>query len=167
MIHIVSNVESNGTREEAQQPREALERQLHEIERGSVAPWIEYPAAPWWWPALFGVWTATYTLSFELGDGATRSLVQLAHLLVVLGAVWWMRRWRGTYPTGRSPRELNGSFVLLFVGAGVISVAIWGSAAMWGLWPAALLGGVLAWGLVVLFERVYSRAAARVRERLG
>lgn len=157
-------MESNGSHATS---RAALERQLQEDERGRVAPWIEYPQAPWWWPVLFGIWTATYTLSFGLGDGAIASLVKLAHVLAMLGAVWWMRRWRGTYPSGRSPRELNGSLVLLFAGAAAVALATWGGVTQWGLVPAALLGGALAWGLVAVYERVYSRAAARVRERLG
>ena len=147
--------------------RDALAEQLREIERGQAAPWVSYPPTVWWWPLGFGVWTATYTLTFALLDGWEKALVQLLHVLVALGAVWWMRRVRGTYPSGRSPRELNGAFALLFAGAGVVALAVWGVYVQVGHWVAAGVGLVLAWALVAAYERAYARAAARVRERLG
>lgn len=156
----VSSMETDGT-------RDALAEQLREIERGRAAPWISYPPMAWWWPLGFGVWTATYTLSQGLLDVPLTFLSSLLHLAVALLAVWWMRRVRGTYPSGRSPRELNGSFALLFVGAAVVALAVWGAFAWWGPWAGAGVGLVLAWGLVAAYEQQYAAAARRVRERLG
>jgi hypothetical protein len=152
---------------ETDDSRDAMVQQLREIEWGQAAPWVSYPPMQWWWAMAFGVWTGTYTLTMGLLDGITQGAVQLLHLLLMLAAVWWMRRVRGTYPTGRSPRELRGSFVLLFGGAVLVALAIWGCYALMGSWVAAGIGVVLAWGLVAAYERTYARASARVRERLA
>ena len=157
---MVSIMESNVTRED-------LARQLHEIERGRAAPWVTAPSMGWWWAPAFGVWTATYTLTLGLLDGVVQSVVQLAHVLVMLAAIWWMRRVRGTYPTGRSPRELHPALGVLVVGALVVALVVWGADALAGTWVAAGVGLVLAWALVAAYEHLYARAAARVRQRLG
>ncbi len=145
---------------------DALVRQLHEIEWGEAAPWVSYPPMGWWWPPAFGVWAGTYTLTAGLLDGFARSAVYLLHLLVMLAAIWWMRRVRGTYPTGRSPRELKGPLLMLFGGAGLVGLAAWGCYEVLGVWAAASAAALLSWALVAAYERSYDRAAARVRERL-
>jgi hypothetical protein len=152
---------------ETDDARAALARQLREIERGEAAPWVYYPPMGWWWPPAFGTWSGTYTLTHSLLDGLTRGVVQLAHVLVMLAAVWWMRRVRGTYPTGRSPRELRAPFALLFGGALLVALVVWGCHTVLGVWPAAAAAALLGWGLVAAYGRSYARAAERVRERLG
>lgn len=146
---------------------EALAAQLREIERGQAAPWVTSPPMAWWWPLGFGVWTSTFTLAVGLLDGLVQSLVTLVHLGVALLAVWWMRRVRGTYPSGRAPRELNGAFALLLAGTAVVVLVVWGTHALVGTWVAAGVGLLLAWALVAAYERAYARGSARVRERLG
>jgi hypothetical protein len=159
-MSIVSNMETD-------ESREALAAQLHEIERGQAAPWVSYPPMGWWWPAAFGVWSATYTLTTGLLDGFVGSALQLLHVLVMLCAIWWMRRDRGTYPSGRAPRELRGPFVLVFGGGVLVALVVWGLFAWLGPWVAAVAALVLAWSLVAAYERSYARAATRVRERLA
>ncbi len=153
-------METNGTRDE-------LAEQLREIERGQAAPWISYPPVPRWWAPGFGLWTATYTLTIALADGWVRPVLQLLHLLVMLGLVVWMRRVRGTYPRGRSPRELRGPLVALFAGALVVALAVALVCSLAGAWVGAALGFVLAWALVAAYEKAYARACDRVRERLA
>ena len=160
VIDNVSSVESDATRED-------LARQLHEIERGEAAPWLVAPATGWWWPAAFGVWTATYTLTTGLLDGLPQSLLLLVHVLVMLAVVRRMRQVRGTDARGRSPRELVAPFVVLVVGALVVAAVVWGVCLQVGVVPGAVVGLVLAWALVAAYERLHARAVVRVRERLG
>lgn len=152
---------------ESNEARDALVQQMHEIERGRVAPWVAPAPMAWWWPWLFGAWAGTYTLTLALLDGALRSLVQLLHVLVMLGAVAWMRRVRGTYPTGRHPRELTFALAVLFVGALVVCLVVLGAFSVVGAWVAAGVAVALTTVLVALYERLYLRAAQRVRERVG
>jgi hypothetical protein len=155
------------SRMETDDSRRALAAQLHEIDRGQAAPWVICPPMGWWWPAAFGVWSATYTLTTGLLDGFVGSALQLLHVLVMLAAIRWMRRVRGTYPSGRAPRELRGPFALVFGGGVVVALWVWGVFVWLGPWVAALAALVLAWSLVAAYERSYARAAARVRERLA
>lgn len=152
---------------ESDADRQDLAQQLHAIERGQAAPWLTAPSLGWWWPVMFGVWTATYTLTAGLLDGSVQAVLRLVHVLVILAAVGWMRRVRGTYPRGRSPRELNPAFALLFAGALVVALVIWWVHASIGTGAAAVVGLVLAWALVAVYEQMYARAVVRVRERIG
>lgn len=152
---------------ESDADRQDLAQQLHEIERGQAVPWLGAPSLGWWWPAMFGLWTATYTLTVGLLDGAVKSLLMLVHVLVMLAAVRWMRRVRGTYPRGRSPRELDPAFAVLLAGALVVTVVVWWVHASVGTWVAAAVGLVLAWALVAAYEQMYARAVVRARERIG
>ena len=145
----------------------SLQEQLREAERGQAAPWISYPPVPWWYAPAFGVWAATYTLTQAVPDTLWRTLLQLVHVVAMLGAVALMRRWRGTYPRGRAPRELRGSFALLVLGALVVVGAVVLVTTTLGTVAAAVAAFLLATLLVSVYERRYAAAAARVRERLG
>ena len=147
--------------------REAWDQQLREIERGQAAPWVTYPPMGWWWPPAFGVWAATYTLTFGLSDDSTRSSLQLLHVLVMLAVIWWMRRVRGTHPSGGAPRELRGPFVLVVGGGLLVALVVWGTHAWLGQWVAAATAFLLSWAVVAAYGRSYARAADRVRERLA
>lgn len=155
---MVSSMESN---------HDDLARQMQEIERGRVAPWIASTPLPPWWPWLFGVWSGTYTLTMGLLDGVVQALVQLLHVLVMIGAIGVWRRVRGTYPRGRQPRELTPSLVVLMAGAAAVALLAWGTYAIAGTWAAAAVAAVLATVLVAAYERMFLRAAQRVRDRLG
>ncbi len=147
--------------------RDLLTEQLREADRGAVAPWVSYPPVPWWYAPAYGVWATTYTLSFLVESGAGRSALQGLHVLVMIGAIALVRRWRGTYPRGRAPRELHGSFVLLIGGALAVLAGVSALFQLVSPWVAAPVAFVLTTVLVLVYERRYARAAARVRERLA
>lgn len=147
--------------------RDLLTDQLREAERGAVAPWVSYPPVPWWYAPAYGAWATTYTLTLLLDGDAVRTVLQALHVVAMIAAIALIRRWRGTYPRGRAPRELNAPFALLVGGAlvvlGVVSLLF----QLVSPWLAAVAAFVLATLLVQLYERRYAAAAQRVRERLA
>ena len=150
--------------------RDALAAQLREIERGQAAPWVSYPPDGLVVAARrSGCGRRPTPSTLGLLDGAAEvARPGSSTSLVMLAAVWWMRRVRGTYPSGRSPRELNRPFALLAVGAAVVALAVWGACTRGrDRGRRAAVGLVLAWALVAAYEQAYAAAAARVRERLG
>ena len=64
---------------ETNRPRNELQRQLHEIERGENASWVVYPPTPAWWAAGFGLWAAALTLTIGWLEGIVQALIELAN----------------------------------------------------------------------------------------
>lgn len=137
-----------------------------EADRAAAAPWVEYPPTPRWWPYLFAAWTLVFALNIGYVDGLPQALGTLL-LAIVMGVVTgWQRLRRGTYPTGRGPRELRASFVYLIVGAGVIALVAWLTSMTVAPWLGAIAAAILAFFLITTYERVYERAAEQIRARL-
>ena len=126
-----------------------------------------YPPTPVWWPVGAGAWAGAYTLALALLDGAARSLAVLGLVALVVLAMAWDRRRRGTYPTGRPPRELRRAIAGMVLGAAAVAALSWLVAERVGAWPAAAVAALGAWAVVSAYERAYARIAARVRERLA
>jgi hypothetical protein len=144
-----------------------LRQHLLEAERGEAAAWIDYPPTPRWWAPLFGVWTALFTLDTGFNDGLLQALGNLVLAAVMGGVIAWSRRWRGTYPRGRAPREFNPAFLGLFAGTALVAGAAWAIGATVSVWLAAVVAALLASALVAWYERTYARVASRVRARLS
>ncbi len=145
---------------------EATRRQLHEIERGEAASWINYPPTPVWWSVGFGVWAAAFALVVGLLEGSTRALAQVGLISAVALLIAWDRRRRGTYPTGRPPRELNGPILRMVLWVAVVGGVAWLAGEQVSVWLAAAIAGVGAFAVVARYEHEFAAAAARLRERL-
>lgn len=160
LVSKLSDMETDG-------PRHSLREQLHEIERGESASWVVYPPTPRWWAVAFGGWAATLALVIGLLDGAVQSMVQLALVLVLCLMVAWDRRRRGSYPSGRPPRELHRAMLSLALGSTVVAGLAWGVGEQVGVGAAAAVAGAGGYAVVAWYEHQYAAAAARIRERLG
>ena len=143
-----------------------LRESLRETERGEASTWIDYPPTPRWWAPMFGAWSAVLAANLGYVGGLVGALVSLALAAFMGGVIGWQRRVRGTFPTGRPPRELNRSMLLLAGGAAAIGVAAWLIGALVAVWLAVVLAGGGSGALVEWYERAYARDAERVRRRL-
>ncbi len=152
---------------ESQSEHDSVRRQLHEIERGEAASWVVYPPTPAWWPVAYGIWAAAFALVVGLLEGGAKSLSQLGLICLVGVMAVWDRRRRGTYPTGRPPRALNGPILRMVAGAVAVAVAAWVAGELVGVWPAAAVAGLGAWAVVTFYEREYAAVAADIREGLA
>jgi hypothetical protein len=152
---------------ETNRPRDELLQQLHEIERGESASWVVYPPTPAWWAVGFGAWAAVLTMTVGRLDGVVEAIVELGLIAVMGGAMAWDRRRRGTYPTGRPPRELRPAVGRLVLGVIVVGSVAWLVGAQVSVGLAAVIAAVGAWAVVSWYEHSYAVIAARVRERLG
>lgn len=150
---------------ETNRDRTPLQEQLHEIERGESASWVVYPPTPFWWAPAFGLWSAALALVVGLLDGIVESLALLGLVAVMFLAMAWDRRRRGTYPSGRPPRELRPAIARLVLGAVVVGGAAWIVGVQVGLGWAVAIAAIGAWAVVAWYEHEYAAIAARVRER--
>ena len=151
---------------ESNEDRDSVRDQLHVIEHGEMASWVVYPATPVWWAPGFGAWATALVLVIGLLDGAVQSLAQLGLIVVLFLLIGWDRRRRGTYPSGRPPRDFLGAMGGLVLGAVLTSALAWVLGEQVNVWVAAAVGGVGAWFVVAWYERRYAAIAARIRERL-
>lgn len=151
---------------EINRPRKELQEQLHEIERGETASWVIYPRTPPWWAVGFGLWAAALTLTIGRLEGMIQALVELGLIAVMGGTMAWDRRRRGSYPTGRPPRELRPAIGRLVLGAIVVTGVAWLLAAQFSVGLASVSAAVGAWAVVSWYEHSYAAIAARVRERM-
>ena len=152
---------------ESNRNHDPLHDQLHEIERGESAAWVVYPPTPVWWALGFGLWAGGLALVIGFLDGAVQALTQLGSVLVIFLAIAWDRRRRGTYPSGRPPRELNPAIARMIVGAVVVGGLAWLTGELVSVWLAAAIAAVGAWAVVAWYEHEYAAIAAQVRERLA
>ncbi len=145
--------------------RDSAREQLSEVVRGEAASWVVYPPTPVWWPVSFGLWAAASALAVGLLDGAARALAQLVLVLLALLAIAWDRRRRGTYPSGRPPRELNRPILKMVLGALAVAALAWYAGEQVGVGWAAAVAGLGAFAVVARYEHEYAAVAARIRER--
>jgi hypothetical protein len=145
---------------------ESVRAQLEEMERGELAPWVTLPPTPAWWAVAFGLWAAGFALVVGLLEGAAQSLAQLALVLVLFAAIAWDRQRRGTYPTGRPPRDFTRAIVAMLLGAAAVAGVSWLVGVQVNVWVAAAIAGVGSWAVVARYEHEYAAIAARLREPL-
>lgn len=143
-----------------------LSEQLHEIERGETASWVVYPPTPVWWAVAFGLWAGALALVIGLLDGALQAVTQLVMVVVIGLMMAWDRRRRGTYPSGRPPRELRRALSRMALGVAGVAGAAWLAGEQLSVWAAAGIAGVGIYAVVSWYEHEYAVAAARIRERL-
>lgn len=155
-----------------------LRERLRVAERAAAAPYVDYPPTPWWYPAMLAVYAAALALVFGAARGQLTffgELVAVAVLLLavfLLGAWWrWDRNRRGTWPRvwrfSSAPPEIRPVMRRWFAGF-VVVLAVAAALVVWvSVWLAAPVAAVITYLGVVWYERVFGRAAARVRERLG
>lgn len=148
------------------------QEQLRVLERAEAAPYVDYPKTPWWYAIVVGLWVAamigTFTWWRENAPLFTASLVGL--ILLELAFITWMQRRHGAMPMpgrGKPPVEIGAMWRRYFAGLAatvVITGLIW-----WliGVPAAAATAFVLATGGLVIYERAYAVAAAKVKERLA
>lgn len=139
---------------------------LREADRAAAAPWIDYPPTPRWWAPLFGIWTLLFGLNIGYVDHLAQAVGSLVLALSMGALVGWQRSIRGTYPTGRAPREFRASMTVLFVGALVLGAIGWLVATLSAPWVGAVVAAIGAVVLVAWYERTYARVAAELRARL-
>src|SRR5262245_41189236 len=145
----VSGMESNSH-------RDSVREQLHEIERGEAASWVVYPPTPIGWPVGFGLWAAAFALVIGLLDGAVQGLVQVGLALAIGLAVAWDRRRRGTYPSGRPPRELRGAIARMLLGAAAVGGLAWLAGEQASVSLAAAIAGVGSFAVIAWYEHEYA-----------
>lgn len=142
-------------------------RESHLIaERAELAPWLDYPRSPWWYPPAGGAWAVAVGASAS-AEGWPQALL-LPLMALAAGYFGWARRSWGTWPRLDSmPTEFRrpaGLFVGLVFAVTVGSTALLHvvdqtlSAVVLGLGVAA----VLAW-----YEEAYAAASRRLASRLG
>lgn len=152
-------MESNGQ-------RDSVRAQLHEIERGELLSWVACPPTPAWWAVGFGLWAAAFALVIGLLDGAVQALAQLGLILILFLMIAWDRRRRGTYPSGRPPRDFIWAILRMMLGAAAVAGVAWAVGEQVSVWVAAAIAGVGSWAVVAWYEHEYAAIAARIRERL-
>ncbi|WP_410785296.1 hypothetical protein [Kribbella sp. C-35] len=148
------------------------EEQLRIIERAEAAPYVSYPATPWWYPPVVGLWAAALVGAF--GWWRDNSALFFTALAVLIGLevafITWMQRRHGAMPfpgRGRPPREIGRLWKWYFVAVGVFVVIV---AVVWwlvGVPAAAPTAFVLVTVGLWYYERRYAVIAAQVRERLA
>jgi hypothetical protein len=146
---------------------DGVHEQLRAMERGESASWIVYPPTPSWWPVAFGAWAAVFALVVGTLDGVPKSLAELGLVVLMAVAMGWDRRRRGTYPSGKPPRELRPAMLVLVLGAVAVAGVAWWSGERLGVGVAAAVAGVGAYAVDAWYEHEYAAVAARLRERLG
>lgn len=146
--------------------RDSVQDQLREMERGETASWVVYTATPVWWAVGYGLWGAAFVLVIGWLDGAAQALAQVGLVLVIGLMMAWDRRRRGTYPSGRPPREFNWAILRMLCGAAAVAGLSWLAGEQVGVWLAAVFAGVGSFAVVSRYEDEYAAIAARIRERL-
>jgi hypothetical protein len=151
---------------ESNSQRDSVQEQLRQIERGETASWVVYPPTPVWWAVGYGLWAAVFALVVGLLGGTAQALAELGLLLAVGLMMAWDRRRRGTYPSGRPPREFTWAIIRMVLGACAVAGLAWLVGELVSVWPAAALAGVGSFAVVARYEHEYAAIAARIRERL-
>lgn len=143
------------------------------LERAEAAPYLGWPATPWWYAPAVGLWVGALVGATWWAGEPALFIGAVAVLLVVEGIfLGWMQRCHGAFPfplpgRGNPPREI--ALVWRGYGMGVAVIVLLVGLAWWqvGVPLAAAVAFVLVTGGVALHESRYARAAARARERLG
>lgn len=149
-------------------PRVALD----ELERAEAAPYVSYPATPWWHFPIMGLWVAAMIGVFTWWRENIALFVGGIAVLIAVeaGYLAWLMRSHGALPLpgrGTPPREIAPVWRGYFLGVVAVVVAV---ALVWwlaGVPVAAAAAFVLVTGGLAEYDRRYERAAARTRARLG
>ncbi|MEV4621135.1 hypothetical protein AB0J74_20800 [Asanoa sp. NPDC049573] len=146
--------------------------QLDIVRRSEAAPYIDYPATPWWYSPAIGAWAAAMIGVFSWWRANLPLAIGLLVLLIALeaGFIGWMRRRHGALPMpgrGTPPREIaavwRGYGIAVPVVAFVVGLTWW----LAGAPSAAAVAFVLVTAGLAAYERRYAVAAAKVRSRLA
>ena len=134
--------------------------------RAEVAPWVDYPANPWWWPVAGGAWAVTFAFAVSADSALSTALFWLA-VLAELGWFWWVRRRWGAWPRlGSMPPEFHRPAAGFVIGLlAVVGLAMLLHPVDVAVSTAVLalgVSGVLAW-----YDLAYARASERTAARLG
>lgn len=147
-------------------------QQMAMVERAEAAPYIDYPPTPWWYFPSVGLWVAALIGVFAWWRENTVLFIGTIVVLVALEGAFiaWMSRRHGALPMpghGTPPAEIAIVWRGYFAGVAVV-VAVMGLV-WWLAGPlvAAPVAFVLVTSGLVLYERRYAVAAAKVRERLA
>lgn len=143
--------------------RDPVRRQLDEVRRGEVAPWVAYPPTPAWLAPAMGLGAAALALAVGLLDGAPRALAQLVLLAGAGLLLVWDRRRRGTSPTGLPPRELTATILRMGTGAVAVAALSWLAGEQVSVWLAAAVAAAGVVVVVARYDREYAAVAARLR----
>lgn len=142
------------------------------VERAEAAPYVDYPPTPWWYFPSVGLWAAALIAAFAWWRENTVLFIGTIVVLVALEGAFiaWMSRRHGALPMpgrGTPPAEIAVVWRGYFAGVAVV-VAVVGLV-WWLAGPpvAAPVTFVLVTAGLVLYERRYAVAAAKVRERLA
>jgi hypothetical protein len=144
--------------------------QLRVIARGEAAPYVHFPPTPRWYFPAAGVWAGALVGSFSyrthiaLFAGTLVTLIALEVLLVA-----WQKRRHGALPLpgyGRPPAEIVSVWRGYVAGMVVIAGAVALAWRLGGIPAGAVTAFATVTAGLVLYERRYARAAARVTERL-
>jgi hypothetical protein len=147
-------------------PREA--RRI--AERAEAAPFVDYPATPWWYAPAAGLWAGALTLLVGFAqDRHALAVVGLLALVALESAfLAWYSRYHGALPSLRhAPAEFRPAFVRYGVGVVLVLALVAGTWLLAGPGAAAVVAGIAVTAGLVLYERTFARAAARTRDRLA
>jgi hypothetical protein len=148
---------------------EEIREQQRVAERAAAAPYVDYPPTPFWYMPAMGLWAFAATVLFTRPHTSTavRIVGELVLLAAVLVLVWWQRKVRGVWPTGKAPQEIRRVMVNFVVGVLVVIGIVLGARALTNAWIAAAVAFVIVTVGVAWYEQAYARASERVRERLA
>ncbi|GEL21900.1 hypothetical protein PSU4_08540 [Pseudonocardia sulfidoxydans NBRC 16205] len=149
-------------------PRVALD----ELERAEAAPYVNYPATPWWHFPLMGLWAGAMVGAFVWWRESALLFVGAMVVLVAIETAYlvWLSRTHGALPMpgrGTPPAELAPVWRGYFIGVAVVVVGVGLVWWLLGIAAAAVTAFVLVTGGLAEYDRRYERAAARTRARLG
>ncbi|WP_166384543.1 hypothetical protein [Catellatospora methionotrophica] len=149
----------------------SLAEQLKAAERGAAAPYVDYPATPWWYAPAVGAWAAAMIGTFTWWR--ENAVLFVGSLVVLIAAellfVTWMKRRHGALPMpgkGTPPAEISAlwrGYALALPMTVLLVAAVWW---LGGVPAAAGAAFVLVTAGLALYERRYAAAAARTRDRL-
>lgn len=142
------------------------------VERAEAAPYLNYPASPWWYFPAVGLWVAAMIGVFTWWQSNIILFVGLIAALLALEVVFlsWMQRRHGALPMpgrGTPPAEIASAWRRYFSSLpaliAVVALAWW----QLGIPAASAVAFVLVTTGLAVYERSYGRAATKARERLG
>lgn len=157
---MVSSMESNSE----------VRKELLEIERAEVSPYVDYPTTPVWFPVSIWIFAGALVCAIAvLMESTWIGALAVAGLLALeTGFLNWYARFHGALPSLRHPpaefRPLFWKFAVGYVAILLITVALWFLAAWW---VAAIGMGLMATAGDTVYEKAYAETAARTKARLA
>lgn len=155
-----------------------LRTHLHEVERAEASAYVDHrPSPPWFAPAAglwFGAMAAVQDFHWTEGTDSTvaavTTLVVVLPLAALIGVyLAWYQRYNGATPRllGPKPPEIRRAYAAYFAGFLVLLAVVVVVAVVAPWWATGLVTAALVTAGALAYERVYDRAATRVKERLG